>query len=201
MEPLRRDSGRPVDIRSHALENLRFIRSTIESATAFTAVPGRGGIVMGLLALAAALLATRPAFAPSWLTIWISTGLVAAVVGLTTMWRKSASQGERLFGRVGRRFFLGLTPPILAAAALTPFLARLGSSSVVAGCWLLLYGAAVIAAGMYSIRLVPVMGALFMLLGGICLASPPQWASLYLGLGFGGVHIVFGTVIARRYGG
>jgi hypothetical protein len=201
MDPLPRGPQRPVDIRSHALENLRFIRSTIESATAFTAVPGKGGVVMGLLAVAAALLASRPGLTSAWLTIWVSAGMLASLVGLAAMWRKSARQGERLFGRVGRRFLLGLTPPILAAAALTPFLVRLDSLSLLAGCWLLLYGAGVIAAGMYSVRLVPLMGGLFMLLGGASLLAPPGWANLLLGAGFGGIHIVFGLVIARRYGG
>ena len=138
MEPLPRDPKHPVDIRSHADANLRFIRSTIESARAFTSVPGKGGVAMGVLALAAALLTAWPALSSAWLTIWVWTGAAAATVGFVAMWRKARLQGEQLFGRVGRRFLLGLTPPILAAIALTPFLLRLESPEIVAGSWLLL---------------------------------------------------------------
>ena len=201
MEPLPRDSDRPIDLRSHAIANLRFIRSTIESAQAFTSVPGKGGVLMGLLALIAGALTLYPELSSSWLTIWVWTAILAAAVGFVAMWRKAQAQGEQLFGRVGRRFLLGLTPPIVAAIALTPFLLRSGSPEVVAGSWLLLYGAGVIAGGMFSVPPIPLMGGLFMLLGGLCLVSPPASAAYWLALGFGGVHLVFGLLIARRYGG
>lgn len=201
MEPLPRDSEPPCDLRSRADANLRFIRSTIESARAFTSVPGKGGVAMGLLALVAAALSLEPRLASAWLSIWIWTAVVSAAVGFVAMHLKARVEGERLFGRVGRRFLLGLTPPILAAVALTPFLLRLDSTQVVAGSWLLLYGAGVIAGGMFSVRPVALMGAVFMLLGVLCLFSPVGWAIFYLGIGFGGVHIAFGLLIARRYGG
>ena len=201
MEPLPKGPPQPVDIRSRAIDNLSFIRSTIESAGAFTSVPGRGGVVMGLLALVASLLTTRPALADAWVSVWVWTGLAAGAVGFGSMWRKAELRGERMFGRVGRRFLLGLTPPIVAAIALTPFLLTLEAPQVVAGAWLLLYGAGVIAGGMFSVRPVPLMGVLFMVLGGICLVGPAAWAGVFLALGFGGLHIGFGLLIARRYGG
>lgn len=201
MEPQPRDVQRPVDLRSRAIDNLRFIRSTIESAHAFTSVPGKGGVLMGLLALAATGLTLRAELSGDWLTIWLWTAALAAVVGFVAMWRKARLQGQPLFGRVGRRFLLGLTPPILAAIVLTPFLLRSGPAEVVAASWLLLYGAGVIAGGMFSVRPVPLMGALFMLLGGICLVSPPGAAQYFLGAGFGAAHVAFGLLIARRYGG
>ena len=201
MDPLRKDPGPPVDIRSRAMENLTFIRTTIESATSFTSVPGRGGVAMGLLALAGGLVAARQDLTVEWVGVWIATAVVAALVGFAAMWRKAALRGERVFGRVGRRFLLGLMPPIVAAAVLTPFLLTSGAPQVVAGCWMLLYGAGVIAGGMFSVRPVQLMGTLFMLLGGICLFGPAAWTNWLLALSFGGLHIGFGLVIARRYGG
>ncbi len=201
MEPLLEDADRPVDIRSRAIENLTYIRSTIESATAFTAVPGTGGIAMGLLAVLGGLVAARQTAVVGWVGVWIATAALAALVGFIAMRRKAACRGERVFGRVGRRFLLGLTPPIAAAALLTPFLVQSAAPPVVAASWMLLYGAGVIAGGMFSVRPVQIMGALFMALGGICLVSPVEWVNWLLALSFGGLHIGFGLVIARRYGG
>lgn len=201
MDPVRQRSDRIVSMESHASRNLRFIRSAMESASAFTSVPGRGGVAMGLVALAAALIASLPRFAGQWLEIWIAAAATAGAIGSVAMARKARQRGQRLFGAVGRRFLLGLTPSILCAIVLTPFLSALGSAHLIAGSWLLLYGAGVVAGGMFSVRLVPIMGAVFMLLGGVCLVFPGLSPNVSMALGFGGAHIVFGALIARYYGG
>jgi hypothetical protein len=69
------------------------------------------------------------------------------------------------------------------------------------GSWLLLYGAAVVSAGTYSVRSVPVMGAAFMILGAAALVAPATWSTAFMMAGFGGLHIAFGIWIARRHGG
>lgn len=188
-------------MQSHASANLRFIRSAMESAGAFTSVPGKGGVAMGLVALLAALVASLPPFARQWLHVWIAAAGAAAAIGSVAMARKARQRGQRVFGAVGRRFLLGLTPSILCAIVLTPFLSALGSNHLIAGAWLLLYGAGVVAGGMFSVRLVPVMGAVFILLGVVCLVLPGLSPNVCMAVGFGGAHIVFGTLIARYYGG
>ncbi len=185
----------------HAADNIRFIRETMERASAFTAVPGAGGVGMGLTALLAAGISARARTPEAWLLVWLVEAAVAIAIGCVAMARKARRTGTDLFSGPARRFLLTLTPPLAAGALLTLDLAGAGRAELLPGVWLLLYGTAVVTGGAMSVRPVLLMGALFMLLGAAALASPSAWGTAYLAAGFGGLQIVFGSVIARRHGG
>jgi len=184
-----------------ALENLQFIRETMEGATAFTTVPGAGGIVMGATALLAAVVAAGQPRRDYWVITWLIEGLVAFCVGLLAMIRKARLAGAILLSRPARKFVLGLSPPLLAAGILTAAMVRAGLIALLPGMWLLLYGAGIVSAGAFSARVVPAMGLCFMGLGMAALFTPVSWGNWFLAAGFGGLHMVFGILIARRYGG
>lgn len=190
---------RPLD--SHAADNLRFIRSAMERASSFTAVPGLGGVAMGMTALVAAAVSLRARTPDVWLGIWLAEACVAVSIGVWAMARKARRTGSELFSGPARRFLLTLTPPLGAGAVLTLVLARNGQVALLPGVWLLLYGTAVVTGGAMSVRTVLVMGALLMLLGCAALSSPASFGTAYLAAGFGVVHVVFGLAIARRHGG
>ena len=194
------NGDQPVAMHDHAVDNLRYIREAMESSGSFTSVPGWGGIAMGVSALFAALLAAS-VLADQWLAVWLVDALAALAIGGWTMATKARSQGVSLSRGVARRFLLGLTPPLISAAVLSAVLISFGETALVPGIWLLLYGSAVVSGGTYSVRSVPVMGICFMILGTIALLAPATWSNLLLAIGFGGLHILFGAVIARRYGG
>jgi hypothetical protein len=198
VEPIREQ---PVAMHEHALDQLRYIRETMEGAASFTAVPGFGGIAMGATALFAALVAAQQPTQTRWLATWLIEGGAALVIGLYSMIRKSRSVQERLLSRSGRKFTLGLFPPMFAAALLTAVLYPAGLFDLLPGVWLLLYGVGVAAGGAFSVRIVPLMGACFMALGAAALFLPPACGNWLLAAGFGGLHTVFGILIARRYGG
>ena len=201
IQPLETPPSPPVALHARAMDNLHFIRATMESSGSFTSVPGWGGIGMGITALATAWLASRPGVGDGWLAWWIGAAVIASVVGGLTMLVKARGRGERLSRGVGRRFLFGLTPPIVAAGVLTWVLVDQGAPAAVPGTWLLLYGVGVVTGGAFSVRPVPIMGLGFMVLGLAALFAPPAWSNALLALGFGGLHIVFGAIIARRYGG
>ena len=188
-------------VRDHALDNLRYIRETMESSASFTAVPGWGGVAMGASALLAGWLASRPALTGQWLGIWLAVGVLAFLVGGGALLLKARGAGVSVLRGAGRRFLLGLSPPLAAAAVLTAVLQRAGATESIPGTWLLLYGAGVITAGAFSIRLVPFMGAAFMVLGAATFFLPFAWSNVLLAAGFGGLHITFGLIIAWRHGG
>ena len=201
ISPLRKSGEEPAQLHSHAMDNLRFIRETMENASSFTAVPGWGGVAMGVSALVAAVVASRAATPEGWLTVWIADALFALAIGGWAMARKARGAGVRVSQGAGRRFVLSLSPPLVAAVALTGVLYNAGQPEAIAGTWLLLYGAGVVTGGAFSVRTVPVMGLCFMSLGVVSLIAPPSWANATMAAGFGGLHLVFGAIIIRRYGG
>lgn len=183
------------------MDDLRFIRRTMERGAAFTAVPGWGGMGMGITALlAAAIAATRPT-PEGWLAVWLAEAGIAVGLGVWAMRRKARRAGLPLLSGAGRKFALSFLPPALAAALLTIGLYRTGALGLIPGSWLLLYGTAVVTGGTFSVRVVPVMGLCFMVLGGIALLTAPSLGNPLLAAGFGGLHIVFGLYIARKHGG
>lgn len=188
-------------LHDRAMENLSFIRDTMARAGSFTAVPGWGGVAMGATAVLAGALARTTTDPTEWLAVWLGGAVIAVGVGGAFLVRKATTMGAPMPWRAARQFMGSLLPPLLAGAVLTVVLARAGLHSLLPGVWLLLYGAGVTAAGTFSVPVVPVMGAVFMALGALALLVAPAAGDLLLILGFGGVHIVFGVVIARRYGG
>lgn len=198
--PWRSPRREPTPLHTHALDNLQFIRDTMERATAFTAVSGWGLVAVGITALAAARLAAgQPR--PVWLAIWLGEGLLAFLIAGGATVRKARASKAPLFSMPGKRFALSFSPPMLVGALLTVALWAAGRDALLAGTWLLLYGTGIVTGGAFSIRIVPVMGTCFMLVGALALFAPAAWESGLLALAFGGLHLVFGAVIARRYGG
>ena len=183
------------------MDNLRYIRQTMERAGSFTAVPGVGGALMGLTALAAARIAAWQADAGRWLTVWLAEAGLALLIGIAAAAHKSARARMSLLSAPGRRFVAGFIPALAAGAILTMVLFRAGAVPLLPGVWLLLYGVSVVSGGAASVRIVPLMGACFMAAGVVALAGPASWGNLALAGGFGGLHIVFGTVITVKYGG
>lgn len=200
VEPIRR-SPDPIPLHTHAIDNLRYIRETMERAGSFTAVPGWGGVAMGLTALAAAVLSLWQSSARQMLETWLVEGAVAIALGMLAMRQKARAVGMPLWSGPTRKFVFSFVPPMLAGAVLTLALWEAGQPRLIPGTWLLLYGTGVITGGAFSVRIVPVMGGCFLAGGTLALMSPMAWQNALMGLCFGGLHIVFGVMIARKYGG
>lgn len=189
----------PVPLHDHAIDNLRYIRATMERAASFTAVPGTGGIFMGLTALFAAMAAMN--YPGYFLAIWMAAAVVAIAIGVATTVQKARATEVALDSGPARKFALGFGPPILVGGVLTLALLRINATNLLPGTWLCLYGTAVIAGGAFSVRVVPLMGIGFVFAGAAALFTPAEWGNTWLAIGFGAGHIIFGTIIARRYGG
>jgi hypothetical protein len=192
----------PIALHDRAEADLAFVRATVERSTLFTAVPGVGGALMGLTALAAAPLAALQPTHHRWLAVWLAEAALGGVIGAIGIALKARRRGVPLDVGPARRFALGLAPPIVAGAALTFACVRIDAWSLVPAVWLLCYGIAVLGAGAVSAtRVVPALGAAFVVTGLASIASPASWGDAYMALAFGVAHIVAGAVIARHHGG
>jgi len=195
------EAGEPVNIGERAMDNLRFIRETMERSAVFTSVPGYGGALMGATAIGAAIIAHNQTSTGNWLTVWLVEAILAVSIGFFALWQKSKNSGESLASVPARKFALAFAPPIVAGVILTALFYNRGFFAFLPCAWLTLYGTAVVTGGAYSVRIVPIVGWVFVALGAVAAFAPANWGNLLMALGFGVLHIVFGLIVARRYGG
>jgi hypothetical protein len=199
--PRATQTGEPPALHARAMDNLRFIRESMESASTFTAVSGWGQAAIGATALAASYAAWVQTTRRGWLAVWFAEAVLSLLIAGCAMWRKARAREVALLSRPGRKLVVNFAPPVAVGALLTVVLFRAGESGLIPAVWLLLYGAGVITGGAFSARVVPAMGLCFMLAGAAALFLPWAAANALLAAGFGALHIIFGFVIARRHGG
>ena len=178
----------------------------MESAGSFTLVPGTGQIVIGITALAAAYLASRSVGSSRWLAIWMVEAAIALLIAGFAIVRKARRARQALVSGPAKKFAFSFFPPLIAGLLLTLLMYRTGAAgghmlSAITAMWLMMYGTAVMTGGAFSVRIVPVMGLCFLGMGITAVFAPASWANGYMAMGFGGLHILFGSIIAKRFGG
>jgi len=195
------DENEPVNIGDRAIDNLKFIRETMERSTHFTAVPGYGGALMGLTAIGAAVIANFQPLVRDWLIVWLVEAILAFAIGLFAMWQKSKIAKTPLTSTPAKKFIQGFLPPLICGLVITLGLWRFGHFEAMIPIWILLYGAAVVCGGAFSVRAVLIMGWCFIALGAVAFFLPVGFANSIMALSFGVLHVIFGLIIARRFGG
>lgn len=195
------ESDEPVNIGDRAFDNLRFIRETMERSAHFTAIPGYGGAIMGVTAVGAAIIAHNQPTIRGWLTTWLVEAVLALMIGLFAMWQKAKNSGESLASAPARKFALAFAPPLVAGAVLTSLFYFKSLFEFMPTVWLTLYGTAVVTGGAYSVRIVPAVGWIFILLGIVSIFLDERFGNVLMAFGFGVLQIVFGLIVAKKYGG
>lgn len=195
-------SREPLAMHERAEADLAFVRNAMERSAYFSAVPGVAGVGMGVSALVAALVASQQLSPNRWLAVWLVEALIAGSVGAIGILRKARRRGVPLDVGPARRFMLGLVPAIVSGGALTVACVQRDAFTLLPAVWLLCYGIAVLSAGAVSVaRAVRILGAVFIVAGIACIASPSSWGDWYLAAAFGLGHCIAGVHIARHYGG
>jgi hypothetical protein len=199
--PLRSQLAEPPSLHGRAIDDLRYIRETMERASSFTAVSGWGQILVGLTALVASYIAAKETNPRVWFYIWLCEAIIASIISAIAIVRKVRAAQMPLLASPVRKVMLGLAPPVIVGALMTAVLHRGGLVSAVPGMWLLMYGTGVVTGGAFSVRILPVMGVCFMAAGCLALFGPAGILNWLMAIAFGGLHIAFGIIIVRRHGG
>ena len=195
------DTPSAINIGDRAIDNLKFIRDTMERSTHFTAVPGYGGMLMGVTAIAAAYIANSQIYLRDSLVTWIVEAFLAFAIGLLAMWQKSKIAGTPLISTPAKKFALSFLPPLVCGIVITLGLWRNEYYYIMPPVFMLCYGAAVVCGGAFSVRVVPIMGWCFIAMGTAAFALPAGYGNSMMAASFGLLHIMFGAIIGRRYGG
>jgi hypothetical protein len=201
----------PIALEAVALEHLSFIRQTMARSAPLTAVSGWGMVAMGVAAIAGGYVAALRRTPDWWIWTWLAVAAIGCLAGFVTTVFKGRRLNAPFFPDVLWRFALNLFPAILAGVVITELFYERNLDALMPGLWLMMYGVGVVTGGAFSIRILPIMGACFMVLA-VSAWYPPVdvWtpvigslrvADIYLMGGFGALHIVCGFIIARRYNG
>ena len=191
----------PPEMQARAMDNLKFIRDTMAAAATFTAVSGWGTMLIGVTALVATFIAALTSSTTRWVFIWMCEAVLSVGISVYTMTLKARANGLPLWSEPARKIVFSFAPPLAVGALLTLVCFEHDLPRLLPGIWMLLYGVGVVAAGTFSVRIVPVMGVAFMAVGTVALFAPPSWTTVCMAAGFGGLHLFFGALIARRHGG
>jgi len=192
-----------------AHEDLQYIRRTLDAAGSFSGIPGRGMVVIGLLALAAVGLNLCVTGAP-WdvaarpvesLAVWAALLALSIFIGLWTMARKARRTGQVMWSPVLRKALWGYCAAMLLGGMLSAAVIRQRRFDLLPEIWLGCYGTALIAGGVMSVAPVRWMGIAYLVLAGAGALLPPQMGLALLAAGFGGLHLAFGAYIAWRHDG
>ena len=118
VQPIRQRRATPIPMHAHAMDDLRYIRETMERAGSFTAVPGWGGVAMGASAVLASLIAAHRTSSRAWLATWLAEGALAVAIGILAMCRKASAAGLPIWSPPTRKFVFSFMPPLVVGAAL-----------------------------------------------------------------------------------
>ena len=198
----------PPSLHGRAMDNLRFIRETMQQASSFTAVSGWAMVAVGATACGTVAVTQWQGWQLGqdretewWVAVWMAQAVLSLLIAGTAMHRKARRSDAGLLTGPGRKMALSFSPPMFVGAVLTLVLYRAGLATILPGMWLLLYGTGVVTGGAFSVPSIPVMGCCFMLTGTLALLCSWTLGNIFMAIGFGALHIIFGLHIARRHGG
>ncbi len=193
---------------------LNSIRSLMERSTKFISLSGLSGIMAGIYAILGAALAYKIVYAEAMLkyqgsslaieTLWQLIFIAAAVLifsVVTGIWltiRQARKKGEKFWNPVSRRLLVNMAIPLVTGGLFALALILQGSYELVIAACLIFYGLALISGSHYTLSDVKWLGV-FEIIIGLLAALFPAYGLLFCILGFGLLHILYGSIMHFKY--
>ncbi len=200
--------------------DLASIRNLMERSSKFISLSGLSGVLAGVYALIGAALAYNLLYKGDWRiyiippesgfslfnnSVVVQLVLIAVVVlvlsistGVYLSYKKAKRNGQPLLGRVSRELLFNMNVPLLAGGGLMLILLYRGYFGIIAPASLIFYGLALIGASNFTFTDVKFLGLCEVVLG-LLAACFPGYGLVFWALGFGVLHIVYGSVMYFKY--
>jgi hypothetical protein len=207
-------------------QDLASIRSLMERSSKFISLSGLSGVLAGVYALVGAAIAYRIIyFSPfvvyqpvrglfygsnggyptSHLLILLTifgvafAVLIASVAtGFILSIRKAKRTGQPFWGPSSKALLFNMMVPLVTGGALMFVFVLRGYFSIVAPASLIFYGLALIGAGNFTYKGVQYLGINEIILG-LVAAIFPGYGLLFWAIGFGVLHIVYGSIMYFKF--
>ncbi|HZY37611.1 MAG TPA: hypothetical protein VFE53_13230 [Mucilaginibacter sp.] len=203
-------------------DDLAAIRSVMERSQKFISLSGLSGILAGIYALigsgiAFVLLNGQPvehtqtdiveAVGGDYSGLFtffnlIITALAVLVASLLTGYiltkRKAKRKNQVVWGRISRSLLFYMAVPLVSGGIFIFILLLRGHYGIVAPASLIFYGLSLVSASNFTFTLVKYLGLCEIILGLIA-ACLPGYGLLFWAIGFGVLHIIYGSMMYLRY--
>ncbi|MFH6602146.1 hypothetical protein ACEZ3G_01560 [Maribacter algicola] len=192
------------------LEDLTHIKDMMRRSSRFLSLSGLSGILAGLYAMAGATIAYIFLFPPKgeYLTLhsWnfklsVALLLVIALLSMLTAYllttKKARKNNEKIWDETTKRLLFHFLVPLITGGLY--ILIKLNSQhyGLTASLMLIFYGLALLNASKYTLGNVQYLGVAEIILGLVC-AVFPGYGFWFWVVGFGVLHIVYGSLIYCR---
>lgn len=212
-----------MDKRNEQLEHLSEIRSLMERSSRFISLSGLSGVAAGIFALIGAaavyvyfdifpfdenlvyysdVVASKKKWGIDYLTFFFLDAafvfIFAVAGGIFFTTRKAKQKGQKIWDKVTQKLLLNLLIPLAAGGIFCLALLKHGQFGLVAPATLVFYGLALVNGGKYTLSDIHYLGLSEIVLGLIALFYIGYGLEFWA-IGFGILHIIYGTVMYFKY--
>lgn len=195
-------------------DELTSIRSLMERSSKFISLSGMAGILAGVYALIGAAVIF---YLMQWgidysdvpflhvvnvlpAMIWIALAvlLLSIATGIYLSYKKAERKGQSVWGSASKQLLFYMAVPLFTGGALMIICLYRGYFGIVAPVSLIFYGLALIGASNFTFTDVKYLGLCEILIG-LVTAMLPGYGLVFWALGFGVLHIIYGSVMYLKY--
>ncbi len=195
------------------LEEIKEIRKIMEQSGRFLSLSGLSGILIGIYALIGAYITYRIIYLPppsvfrevfagdvvyQLIALAMIVLLAAFVTTLWLTWQKAKKEGKKIWNHGSRQMLFNLAIPFISGGILILTLTFRGFYEIISPACLIFYGLALVNAAKFTRQEIYYLGLSEISLG-ILAALFPGTGLIFWALGFGVLHIIYGSVMYFRY--